>query len=609
MASETQAATNKVKNHLRVKSVKLWLPPYTKENGEIEADAINTLALEFSKKIKIPENIVVICLNELWHHTVERLRQNENYKTNKIATLKLKRSSTEKVEFEIVETNLNVSGEELKKLVTEKLKLSEDVKLICGGRVIQKDSSLESQHVKHNSVILCLVIAQSARKESSEVEQALKAVKRARKGAELLAEMGAESSDMSGAYDVQIADQKGQALDLPEEEKRSLTIALGLHEKGRAILQRKNYELALLLLLEADKEFRECRAEILTMVDNYAVLCLDIVWCYVCTKNISALPDAKLRLKECESAFNKSYGDSLQRLLAVKGSSGNEIALFVRLYLLQGVVFYHEGQYKESNRLLDKAQGYAKMVVTDQDKVTELMTMGLAEREARRALRANMMDVKLATQWAFKQREEHKEIKKQEKEKKRKKALQKKFGTCANEDPINIDTYEQLVSQMGFEPTLVVEALKHANNDVGGAIEMIDSNPDQLREAVRMNAEENMKKNKKSALQQLKAMGFDEGVAKACLEHFSGELEEAASYLAEHLGEIPSEWISSISSALEDTDTASSSRKLTEDEKAMVHDVAGDVTKHTDEYLDISLSEELELIVQYLTMIESVSGK
>jgi len=28
------------------------------------------------------------------------------------------------------------------------------------------------------------------------------------------------------------------------------------------------------------------------VVDNYAIVCLDICWCYLCLQNISSLPDA-----------------------------------------------------------------------------------------------------------------------------------------------------------------------------------------------------------------------------------------------------------------------------------------------------------------------------
>lgn len=37
---------------------------------------------------------------------------------------------------------------------------------------------------------------------------------------------------------------------------------------------------------------RKCRANILSAVDNHAVLGLDIVWCYLCLQNVEELPDA-----------------------------------------------------------------------------------------------------------------------------------------------------------------------------------------------------------------------------------------------------------------------------------------------------------------------------
>ena len=48
-------------------------------------------------------------------------------------------------------------------------------------------------------------------------------------------------------------------LDLPPEEKRSLVIAMSLHEKGRAALKRREHAAALVLLLEAEAEFGQCR--------------------------------------------------------------------------------------------------------------------------------------------------------------------------------------------------------------------------------------------------------------------------------------------------------------------------------------------------------------
>lgn len=54
---------------------------------------------------------------------------------------------------------------------------------------------------------------------------------------------------------LQIADQSGNVLKLPMEEKKSLAIAMALHEKGRAALKQNQISLALTFFYEADSSF------------------------------------------------------------------------------------------------------------------------------------------------------------------------------------------------------------------------------------------------------------------------------------------------------------------------------------------------------------------
>ena len=50
------------------------------------------------------------------------------------------------------------------------------------------------------------------------------------------------------------------------------------------------------MLLEAEREFSSCRSEMLQMVDNYAILSLDIAWCYLSVNAVSELPEADIKL-------------------------------------------------------------------------------------------------------------------------------------------------------------------------------------------------------------------------------------------------------------------------------------------------------------------------
>lgn len=89
---------------------------------------------------------------------------------------------------------------------------------------------------------------------------------------------------MGISIDRQMEDQDGNIVHLPPAEKRALMMALAMHEKGRAALKKEEFSEALVWLLEADNEYNTCNSKMLETVDNYALLNLDIVWCYLMLK-------------------------------------------------------------------------------------------------------------------------------------------------------------------------------------------------------------------------------------------------------------------------------------------------------------------------------------
>jgi len=467
----------KLRSELRKDNIKLWTEPYSNADGS-QSMQLLSLAEIYSSRISQSEDEIFMHLEHLRAHSRQRLNQNSQFSASGVATLKVKLSpkAVTKRDEMFVETKLDITGQDLLNILCEKLNSDAGLlKIICNGKILNPQKTLTSQSIGHNKTILCMVFSPENRDSARSAEREMLALKKARRGAELLA---SSSNSLVEEYDPQIADQSGRSIDLPDEERSALTIALSLHEKGRSVLKKKRYSFALLFLLEADVEFRQCRSSILELVDNFAVLCLDISWCYLCLKNLDALPDAETRLKTSEDHLKKSYGESLQRLLSIKGNTGREVPLFVRLYLLQGVVHYYKGNYIASNELLNKALGYANTIKVDEEQVTELMALGCSASESRLALRACGGNVASASRYAFRRQEEKQEIRKREKEKSRKRKLARTLGKCANGEDVNVDLYDTMVMQLGFNERAASEALRQTNNILDRAIEAIQENPD-----------------------------------------------------------------------------------------------------------------------------------
>lgn len=112
------------------------------------------------------------------------------------------------------------------------------------------------------------------------------------------------------------------------------------------------------------------------MVDNFGLLHLDIAWCYLCLQSISELPQVENRLKMCEKFLLRSYGADMERVIALKGSSGWEAALYVRLHLLQGITSYHLGHIERARFNLSQAESELNRLKVSDDSLVALISMG-----------------------------------------------------------------------------------------------------------------------------------------------------------------------------------------------------------------------------------------
>lgn len=90
------------------------------------------------------------------------------------------------------------------------------------------------------------------------------------KDAARILDENAHTGSRSNQYRLRLTNQYGQELTaIPDEERRSLIVAMSLHEKGRSFLRQRDYLSALALFSEADHEFRQCSSQILNSVDNW----------------------------------------------------------------------------------------------------------------------------------------------------------------------------------------------------------------------------------------------------------------------------------------------------------------------------------------------------
>lgn len=351
-----------------------------------------SLANKFAVALGIAADRCRMALVELQHHAIDKLHANQTFAAHGIATLKVRtpvnNTNHGGARTLTVNTPLTVTGREFHLLLADRLQTSAgNFRVIAAGKFVHDLQTLEAQGIRNHHQVMAVIMATPVppigSPPSSEPDGAVggsevgdtdetiyQKIARARADAELL-------TDQKGYLEME--DQTGKTVHLPPAERRSIVLALALHEKGKAALRRDLFSESLVWLLEADAEYGHCNSSLLQSVDNWALLNLDIVWCYLCLKSVAQLPEADKRLQICERSFKQTYGENMHRVLAVKGNATNERALILRLHLLQAVILFHQQRPTEAATLLLRAENELSSLRICETTLGALVEMGCVD--------------------------------------------------------------------------------------------------------------------------------------------------------------------------------------------------------------------------------------
>ncbi|XP_016092346.1 NEDD8 ultimate buster 1 [Sinocyclocheilus grahami] len=531
---------------------------------------------------------VISTLESIRADTSRKDEGNKQFKETAVASLELHLPRTAEIKKRkvLLKTKLDITTQELKKLIGEEYGFKH-FNLILMGQTLSPGKRLDEQNVKNNSKIMVLVVSseqektEMLKKEENKRQQD-EGLQRTQKGFQILSERDGSEDPVSTPY-LEIADQKGNPLQIPDSERKALILAMGFHEKGRALMKKRNHSAALTHLLQADEQFNKCNSALLRTVDNYAVLQLDVVWCYQALQQLDCLNDARQRLERAEECFKRCYGEQQSRLQQIKGHTGGEDVLFLRLYLLQSLLAYHDGKKNQALNKLRNVEELFGQLCLDPEKMHQLMTLGFSEQEARLGLRACRGDVEEAERLISQRKTEKKELKEREREKRRRR-LQ------------DINTLVEL----GFSKRDAARALHQTRGDVDKAYTVL------------LDGAEAQSSDGQSNLDQLLELGFQKDMADSALRLMGEDLAQATQMLLDNQGVVPPELLSPSppSSSSEEPSTSSDSTasawsRLDED---LVNEVLEDIPRHEEDYLDLKLDEEQELMLQIRSSLEKQSS-
>lgn len=507
----------------------------------------------------------------------------------------------------------------------------ESINLICAGKVLKDgdgNQKLIELGIKNNAKILASRAAvdegKSLREELMAEDERSSRLSRVKAAAIAMAERHADGSLPIEDFNIELEDQSGQKVNLGSEtDQRAVMMGLMLHTNGKQLIRRQKYEDALEVLTMGEEAFSLCNPKVIELVDNVPILQIDIVWCYFMQRDIKWLSEAGIRLTKAREGIERAYGKDASRVRLLQAGRFPEVALYLRLELLEGVIAYYSGQFEKCRSSLTSAQAkYFKLQVPD-EALSLLLSMGYTERKAKRALRMSNQDIEMAIDFLVEEKAKKEQRIEEDIHRRNEIMEQKRYGMTPLRKAVDLERMKELVS-IGFEKALAAEALRRNENDNQKALDDL-TNPE-TNAVIQLELETKKRKRQRraadAAIEELISMGFERSRVVAAVQTF-GTRDQALSQLlaeqdsnptvaannAEPSVSTPNNVEAISSSNIDSSAIPPNINEIEKRDEEMESELAQEL-ENTDAFsdYDIEITKEGEAINEYLALLDSATN-
>ncbi|GIL74960.1 hypothetical protein Vretimale_2576 [Volvox reticuliferus] len=350
------------------------------------------------------------------------------------------------------------------------------VKMIVGGRNLQDDSRT-LQHAGVTASSRILVTRGGGADASAAVNAGADRARRlewVRKAAEALA--ARDSRGLSDDYALDIENQAGSSVAVRPEDRRNLVLGLVLHDKAKATMKRGDFASALDELLLAEEALALCDPALTSCIDNLPLLLIDLVWAAYKLGDIRRLAVSRDRLSRARAGLARAHGPGLERLRSLTGSAFSpELATYMRLEVLEGLVGYHSGENRSTVEASFRAAQtkWRRLQISD-EALAMLRGMGYGLQESRRGLRLSGGDVTAAVDFILEQRKAGSERSARRKRVEDWNYERVNYGKTASGNYVDADQLDRLEG-LGYDRKLAAEALRRNENRGQDALDELGS--------------------------------------------------------------------------------------------------------------------------------------